>query len=248
MIWIAALTLSAQGGAAGNEAAGLVSRMLAHYNNAKTLVGTIRMVQTAGNKQATVNTELQAEWPAKLYLKQELRASFGGDTWLVTSDGELFSYDPPVGLEGRRLTETVFHEGGTHDVRTIYAAAVKSIYDRSTPLDIVIGRVEDLRFRNYQWVNVAVLGETQVGEDTCTVVGGPWREYGFTTVKRQELAPSGHYSMTIDKQNRLRRFTITEKVAVNAGGQQIVQDIETVWDVNIIKDAPVKPDLFKVIR
>lgn len=241
--WIGCLALAGTGaqGAQGNEGAALVSKMLAHYNNAKTLVGTIRMVQTAGNKQAMVTTEFQAEWPAKLYLRQELKASYGGDTWLVTSDGLVFSYDPPVGVEGRRLAENVQHERGTHDVRTIYAAVVKSIYDRSTPLDIIVGRTEDLRYRNYQWVNVTIQGETQIGEDTVTVIGGRWREYGAAPA-------SGTYTMMIDAQHRLRRFSIVEKVAVNAGGQQIVQDVDTTWDVNIVKDGPVKQELFKVIR
>lgn len=246
------LVLAAQGGAPasaqGNEAAALVSKMLAYYNDAKTFAGTIRMVQTAGNKQAIVTTELQAELPAKLYLRQDLKANYGSDSWLVTSNGEYFSYQPPEGVEGRRLVEPVEHARGSHDVRSIYAAIVKSIYDRSTPLDIVIGRTADLRFRSYQWVSVSVLGETQVGEDTCTVVGGPWREYGFTTVKRQELAPSGQYSMAIDSQSRLRRFTISEKVGVSTGGQQIVQQVDTVWEVNIQKNVAVRQELFNLVR
>lgn len=240
LMMVGALVLAGQT-AQGNDGAALVSQMLAHYNNAKTLVGTIRMVQTAGNKQAIVTTELQAEWPAKLYLKQELKTSYGGDTWLVTSNGEVFSYDPPNGVEGKRLLEPVFYGQGTHDVRTIYAAVVRSIYDRSTPLDIVIGRKEDLRYRNYQWANVSVQGESQIGEDKVTLVGGKWREYGSAPA-------SGTYSMAIDAQFRLRRFTIQERVGVNAGGQQVVQEVETTWEVNVTKDGPVKPELFKVIR
>lgn len=241
MMLIASLVLASQGGAQANEAASLVSKMLAYYNDAKTYVGTIRMVQTAGNKQAIVTTELQAELPAKLYLKQELKASYGTDSWLVTSNGVYFSYDPPEGVEGRRLVEPVEHARGNHDVRSIYAAVVKSIYDRSTPLDIVIGRIADLRYRNLQWVNVKLQGETQIGEDTVTVVGGQWREYGSAPA-------SGTYTMAIDGQSRLRRFTISEKVGVNAGGQQIVQQVDTVWEVNVQKDVPVRQELFNLVR
>lgn len=219
-----------------NEAAQLVSRMLAYYNSAKTLSGTIQMTQTAGGKQAVVSTALQAEWPAKLYLRQELKASFGTDSWLVTSDGMVFSYDPPSELEGKRLAEPVDYGAGNHDIRSIYAATVKSIYDRSTPLDIIIGRKEDLRYRNYQWVNVVVQGEAKIGEDTVTIIGGQWREYG-------QAPPSATYTMAIDAQNRLRQFTLREKIGV----QNTVQDVTTVWDVNVVKDTPVKPELFKVV-
>jgi len=245
MLLTMSLVLAAQGGAPagtqGNEAAALVSKMLAYYNDAKTFAGTIRMVQTAGNKQAIVTTELQAELPAKLYLRQELKASYGSDSWLVTSNGEYFSYQPPEGVEGRRLVEPVEHARGSHDVRSIYAAIVKSIYDRSTPLDIVIGRTADLRYRNLQWVNVKLQGETQIGEDTVTVVGGQWREYGAAPA-------SGVYTMAIDSQLRLRRFTISEKVGVSTGGQQIVQQVDTVWEVNIQKNVAVRQELFNLVR
>lgn len=248
MIGYVALIVVAQA-PQGNQAAQLVSQMLAYYNNAKTLTGTIQMTQTAGSRQATVSTVIQAEWPSKLYLRQELKAAFGSDSWLVTSDGMVFSYDPPSELEGKRLAEPVDHATGSHDIRSIYAATVKSIYDRSTPLDIVIGRMEDLRYRNYQWVNVVVQGEAQIGEDKVTVVGGQWREYG-------QAPASGTYTMAIDGQKRLRQFTLKESLEVGnevliVKGQRprnpTIQQITTVWDVNVIKDGPVKPELFKVV-
>ncbi len=219
----------------------LVSDMIAHYYNARTMSGTIVMTQVSGNKRAVCTTELQFAVPAKLYVRQSLQSAVDQQQWLVTSDGAYFTYDPPTGVEGKRLIEDCFQNNRQLTVQDIYVAASHSIYDRSTPLDLIIGRIEDLKYRKQQWVTLATLGTTKIGDTDVTVVGGDWREYG--------KAPVGAtYQMMIDGQKQLRRFVMFQKIGTPINGRLVVQDVETDWDINVVKDGPVNDLLFKVIR
>lgn len=219
----------------------LVSKMIAHYYSAKTLVGTIEMSQRAGTKQVNISTQLQMQAPNKLYLQQKLSAAYGQTLWLVTSDGNSFTYDPPRGIEGKRLMESCWQNGIAFTHRSIYQAIVDSIGDRSTPLDLVMGRKEDLEFRRNQWATLDKIGDTKLGETEVTVVGGSLRDYGKAPI-------SGQYEMYIDGKGQLLRYVEHESVAVRVNKQDVIQAVDTIWDVNIAVDAPVEPSLFKVIR
>ena len=241
---IAMMLMSAQEPAAPQ----IVSKMLLHYRDAKSLVGTITMAQRAGNRQASIHTEIQFQLPSKLYILQILNASYGQGRWLVTSNGKLFSYDAPRGVstegrlspEGKRLVESCQPNGTDIGVRGVYQASVASLGDRSTPLDILMGRTEDLQFRNFQWATVEHQGKSQIGGVTAWTIGGSYREY-------QKAPISGSYQLVIDEQYRLLRYTEQETIATKVNGQQIVQEVITTWDVNVTKDAKTRDDLFKVI-
>lgn len=230
------------------SAPAIVSKMLSHYSDAKSLVGTISMVQRAGGRQVTIVTEVQFQTPSKLYIRQIMNASYGQARWLVTSNGKMFSYDAPRGIstegrlspEGKRLVEACQQYGTDIGFRGVYQASVASLGDRSTPLDIIIGRSEDLRFRNNQWATVEHQGKVEVAGAQAWAIGGGYREYGKAPV-------SGSYQMVIDDQYRLLRYTERETIATKVNGQQVVQDVETVWDVSVTKDATPREDLFKVI-
>ncbi len=64
-----------------------IGAMLAKYNSARTLTGTI--IKTEGNSQESgrLLTEVQYERPAKLYIRQ-IRETVSGGVWTVTSDGK----------------------------------------------------------------------------------------------------------------------------------------------------------------
>lgn len=236
-----------QGGAAQTEApqtetAGqTVSKMMAHYYGAKVLIGTIILNQRSGSKVATIATQLQVQSPNKVFLRQRLDASYGQVEWLVTSDGNSFTYDPPKGIEGKRLMESCWQNGISFTYRNVYQAVVQSLGDRSTPLDLVMGRREDLEYRRLQWATLTKLGDSKLGDVPVTVVGGKLRDYGKAPV-------SGQYEMYIDAKYQLLRYVEHESVAVKVNGQDVVQAVESVWDVNIAIDGTVDPALFKVIR
>lgn len=236
----------------------VISKMLAYYHDAKTIAGTITMSQHSGSREASVLTELQFQGPASLYIRQSLRASYGTDQYLVTSDGKTFSYDLPDGVPykdrgiqgGLRVVETC-NPGRPLGVRDIFTATSSWLIDRSTPLDLIIGAADDLRFRNAQWVTADIVGRTNLGSTAVTVVGGQWRDYPQYTTKQGRkipVPPSATYQMFIDDEHRLLRYTEKTNVGATINNQQVVQSVETIWDVNVVKDGPVKPELFKVVR
>lgn len=235
------------------DAAALVGKMLARYDGAKTLTGTIRFTQTANNVSIVIDTAIQYEKPSKLFIRQERRSS-EPRIFLVTSDGQHFSYDLPedrVAAQGERLIEPVKQLGRDLDIRQIYAAASRSLGDRSAPLDIAIARTEDLRFIRNQWATVDFAPSQP--DTGLRVVTGNWR--------LNATAPaSGQYEMWITEEGELKRYQQSEIIqpettvldekfrprplGLNAGPIQIV----SIWDVNLQVDG--KPDnaLFKVVR
>ncbi len=211
--------------------------MLAKYNSARTLTGTI--VKTEGNSQESgqLITDLQYERPAKLYIRQT-RQTISGGAWTVTSDGKYFSYDKPdTESHGRgRLLEEVDGKYGRLKIAEIYAASSKSLADRSAPLDMAISRPEDLQFLRNQWATVNSGGTKEVGGEKFYVVSGKWRTYGEDQV-------SGNYEMWISATNDLRMYVVRELIIVGGAETLLIHK----WDVNLKVDDQVNPKLFKVI-
>lgn len=223
------------------SAAQIVGKMLAYYNDAKSMTGTITMTQSMMNQSTIYDSILQFELPSKLYLKQTHRAT--GRTTLVTSDGRAFSYNLPkhlqnLGGKDERLLEAVQQGGRALKVRDIYRASVESLADRSVPLDIAIGHPEDLKFIRSQWSTVAYQGKDKIGEESVHVIGGRWREYG-------DAPPSGTYKLVINEKHELRRYILHEALGVPGQG---VQEVVTVWEVKLAKDGKPDVNAFRVVR
>ncbi|MEQ1934997.1 MAG: hypothetical protein ABL962_14150 [Fimbriimonadaceae bacterium] len=239
------------------DAGALLSKMFAYYYEAKSVSGTISMSQTMGQRKATIMTRVQFEFPAKFYLRQDLQASYGNKFWLVTGDGVGFTYNPPyTGLDERaknRLYEPVQYipkpSGNKNekpptippalDCRAIYAAVVKSIGDRSLPLDIAFARTEDLKYIKGQLATYKFERDETINGVVCHLVSGDWRDYGLAPV-------SGKFNMWVTDEGQLKRFARKEFVGVTEG-QQVEGDVITVWDVNLAKDSGVDPALFKIV-
>jgi len=217
----------------------LVSRMLAKYVAAKRLRGQIIFLQRMDEKSLRTVTDLQADWPSKLMIRQVQNGTRPVAS-VVTSDGTTFSYPVPEDLASRaneRLVESVEQIGQRLDFRRIYAITGRSIIDRSSALDIVIGRLDDLKFLRNQWATLTEMEGANV--PNCRSVGGQWREYGNAAV-------SGSYQMWIDANANLRRFALTESIAIQAG--QPPKRIVSQWDVDVVVDGPVDAAMFTVIR
>jgi hypothetical protein len=204
-------------------------------------VGTISLTQTAGGEKGRIDTQIQYERPAKLYLKQQMLTA-SGSIWLVTSDGKYFSYNKPRDTNtisinaGNRLIESIINKEGKLDLGGIYAASAKSLGDRSTPLDIAIARKEDLSFLRQQWATIKLAGSVNIDGVTCWKIVGDWREYG-------EAMVSGVYTIVISESGDLKMFCINESLAIN--GQAV--PLESRWDVNLTVGATPNQDLFKVV-
>lgn len=235
---VLALCLLAQAPPTAPEptAAQLVSKMLARYAAAETLQGTIRLTQTAQGASLQIETQVQYRRSQKqLYIRQ-VRSGTSQRTWLVVCDGRIFAYDTPVDFDdkpGKRLYERV--EVGPSlnlDFGGIYAATSGSLGDRSAPLDLAIGRLEDLKFRRAQWATLAFGPD---GPNGVRVVRGDWREYG-------NAPPSGQYEMWITAAGDLVRYVQSESVTVPEARQTV--SISSTWTVALDVGAKVDPSVF----
>jgi hypothetical protein len=231
-----------QAPAANPSPAALVSKMIARYAEAKTVVGTITFVNSASGRSVRIDTQLQLERPSRLFLRQAT-ASQPPQTWLVTSDGEFFSYDRPEGLLGRaqRLIEPVKAGDQLLKVADIYSAAGGSLADRSPPLDLAIGRLVDLQALRNSWATLEYKGRTTFRGATVHVVAGQHRD-------AVELPASGTFEMLIGDDGDLLRYTHRNIVAAPREYNVAPIEVTAVWDADLKVNGPVDPNLFRVVR
>ena len=94
-----ALTLVGQDQSKSPAAKVLIEKMMNRYYSAQTLTGTIKLTVSTEAGSASLDTVLQYERPAKLYIRQQKNVANPDpgqpSKWLVTSDGTSFSYDIP---------------------------------------------------------------------------------------------------------------------------------------------------------
>lgn len=221
------------------DAATVVSRMLTRYHQAVSVVGRIQLTQSFRNTRVVVRSVLQYEKPSKFYLLQNLEAS-EPKTSLVTSDGKFFSYNVPelpFVAGQRRLVEAVDQNGKLLDVRDIYQASVRSLVDRSAPLDIAVSRRDDLAFLRDQWMDLQVQKQ-----EADFVVSGKWREFAGQAV-------TGTLQMVISPEYDLKVYEIRERRQFAYQGQRTEPDtLVSRWDVALKVDAPADPKLFTLVR
>lgn len=233
---------SPQVGQGSVNASLLVQKMIMYYNDAATMTGTIVMTTKVGDESGSITTTMQFESPSRLYIRQQ-KSTGDKRVWLVVSDGKRFAYDSP-GVSawedpGKRLLEPVAYPNMVFKVRDIYAATAKSLGDRSTPLDIAIGRTEDLKYVRAQWETVEYKGKsTHLGQEV-NVVMGKWRPYG-------DAATQGQYRMLISPAGELKEFARSESIRP-AGSEQLLNVVVT-WTVNLKKDGRPDPNLWATVR
>jgi len=249
---VAVLALSLQAPAGGGQTvnpSALISKMLAFYHDARTLTGTITMTQKVGEQSGSILTTVQFETPSKLYVRQQKQI---GDRreWMIVSNGKLFAYDAPdlrTSETSKRLVEAQVIEEvkptGVKEVimrlgiREVYAAGAATLGDRSTPLDIAIGRTEDLRALRDQWATVNYKGTTEHGGKTVHVVMGDWRPYG-------NALPIGQYRMLVNDSGELLQFARSEPLAIAGKSETVL----TTWDVRLERNGAPDPRLFAKIQ
>lgn len=239
---VAAL-MALQTGSAELTAPRIVSNMLARYSRAESLSGTIRMTQTLMGRSVVIQTELQYVRPLQLNIRQTMVEPRSSRVAFIRSNGHQFAYSPPrttaVEAPEGMIVEPQDERGVVRLMAEVYALANRSLFVRSTPLDIAIAGREDLRFISGQWVTVNMLGRVEVGGVTCWRIGGNWRAYAGTPV-------SGTYEMIISPQFDLVRFTRREMLA--GGDVQTPQPCDTVYEVNLRVGVPVPASAFVIRR
>lgn len=228
----------------------LISKMLAYYHDARTLTGTITMTQKAGEQGGSIVTTVQFDTPDKVYIRQQKQI---GDRreWMIVANGKHFAYDAPdlrTSTISKRLVESQVIERpipGTGksevvlklSIRDVYAAGAQTLGDRSTPLDIAIGRTEDLRALRDQWATVSYKGTTEHNGRTVHVIMGDWRPYG-------NAANEGTYRMFVSDAGDLLQFARSE--SVNIEGRAV--PVLTTWEVKLEKNGAPEPRMFAKIQ
>ncbi len=214
----------------------VMSRLFARYHGAKTVVGTAVSTITVGDTVITIATDLQVERPNKVYIRQTVRED--GRVFLLVGDGKTFSYGKPVGTEAidadrsSRLIETHFPYMTLGDV---YRAAARSLAERSIVLDLAVADTRDMALLRDQWATIDLTGTVEQGGETLYRIVGQWRPNAVEPV-------SANFGLFVTKDGDLRRYVIEQLPGAGA------LSASRQWSVDLQIDAPVKPELFTVVR
>lgn len=236
-----ALALQGQVPQEAPTAGAVISKMLAHYTGASSLVGQIRLTVTAMKVSSTLDTIVQFEKPSFVFVRQFAEAT-PTDVRLIVSDGKHFSYNmkPIFGSpKGDRLIEAVNQNGIIQTCQDIFGAGAQGLKDRNLPLDLAFGKRADLQYRRNQWATHEMLGHEQVGGVDTYVIGGDWREYATALV-------TGTYKMWITDAGDLLKYQETGLVLPNpeVAGQLGAQQVTSTWDVDLKIGAQTDHTLF----
>jgi hypothetical protein len=236
------------------SASQLISRMIARYNSARSIQGTIRSKQSAKGVIVDTLTEIAIDGQQKLSLRQ-IRTGGKGGAYYVVANGQFFAYDRPENVAGKaRFVEPQMSKGQPMTVRDIYIVVGYVIAEKSVPLDLLFSRMDDLRAARNQWGKSFKYGETvTVGQRKGRVVIGTYLPY-------PEAASSGRLEMVISEEGDLLRYSESNsfvfqvpevrddnnRVVTPAVNETIL--ITTVWDVDVKVNEAVDPKLFETVR
>ena len=238
------LALFQQDGRPPVTAAGLITKAFARYAGASSVVGDIRLTQTAQGHSVTVDSQLQYERPSRFFLLQR-RNSSEPKQWLVTSDGFKFSYDVPEGLLGKsRYVENInVYFGGkpkTLTVGDVYLAANHSLGDRNSVLDIVVARSDDLKYRLSQWPTFSLGQHAHIRNVDAWQIVGEFREADNKPV-------TASFELYITDDGDIVRYVHREQMKFAQVSADVITVVST-WDVNLIVNGKTNPALFRVIQ
>lgn len=254
MLTTVALALVLHSGPAQNPASQLISKMLRLYSSADSMTGTITLTASDGAGKVQVVTTLNYQKPSLLYILQK---KMGGtpQQWLTISNGTWFSYDKPENLAGgeTRVTESVKQvvpgpptrddKGNkqvkyqNYDIRQIYAIGAPTLGDRSVPLDIAIGRREDLEHDNASWITTQLQGSTTINGTQASLVTGRWRPYGEGRLYTNFKSDAATYEMAITEDGQLLRYSVFQPIENGP-------TISMVWDVDLKVNGKPDPKIF----
>jgi hypothetical protein len=255
----AAIVLSQDAQPAAPTPQALISQMVSKYAKAPTLNGAIEAEILVKGERVRVSTEVSYVRPNRLAIRQA--ESFKGTrNYLVVSDGVGFVYSNPV--EDLRKREPLLYEPAVRTnpprpennfqrtlesltIGDIYVAGSQSLADRSVPLDLAIGRREDLEFLQGQLVEVKDGGDVVFNGQRARRIFGPWRPFA------QAAHALAQYELFITPEADLVGYRMTENFRVKGEGRNArevdVQMVST-WKVAFQVGAPIEGSRFRLPR
>ncbi len=235
-------------------AAELISKAFARYASADRIVGDIRLTQVAQNRSVNVDTQIQLEKPAKVFLFQRRGGSEPRER-LVTSDGRTFSYDKPDKSLGRpRYTEDIhiFFANKPKDltIGDIYLAGVTREWaDKGAMLDVIVARSEatekgkiypDLQYRLSQWPAFQLQGKVRIGNVDAWGISGSYRD--------DESKPvTGSFELYITDTGDIVRYVLRQQMEFPNITKDIINVVST-WDIHVIVNGTTNAALFRVVN
>ena len=224
------------------SASKLMTQMFAHYAAAPSVVGTIKMTQSAQGVNLHITTDLQFDRPGNLYIHQ-VRDGSRSKQWTVTSNGIIWTYDRPdtqdPHMGPNRHVEYVTQNNFTMTLPDFFAAASHSLGDINPILIAAISSKDWLKRLAGQWATLTYVGPTTVNGVAVDEVAGKYREgVGHSQ--------SGDYEAYLTPSGDLLRYVLKQKLAF----QGVTKDplvVTTVWESDLHLGAVTNKDLYKPI-
>ncbi len=235
-----------------NSASELLTLVLERYYNARTISGTIVNTQSAdGVRPLTISTSFQLRRPAHLFIQQSSSDSrrMPPGKWVVTSDGDEFSYSRPYNPSEPdnpllRIVEKVIVRGEILQVGEILLAARSGLGDRQCPiLDIAFSHPDALKYLRGTWKSMTEGPEQLFKGQKCRVIEGQH-------ATNPALLPTGTYKIFINSNFEVVRYEITEKFGAldPETKRQMEISYTLAWDANLTINGPVQEKLFTVVK
>ncbi len=233
------VTLQEPTGTPKTSASQVLSKVLTHYAEAQSVSGSIKMTQSAQGVTINIVSDLQYERPSKIYLRQE-RLGSKAATWLLTSDGKIFSYDNPERiLGGPRHRELVSQNGNDQKISDLYMAAEFSLGDLNPILDIAISHPSRLKRLKSQWATLKYQGQVKIGDVQVQKIAGDYREDATK-------AAAGTFEIYVNDAGDVVRYVTTQRFIFPSVSKEPVE-VVTTWDSTVKVSGTINPALFKVV-
>lgn len=219
--------------------------MIERYQNKLCASGTIVWTVKSPKDSLKVKTDLQYLNPNKVYINQTMTGGReGAKNRFIVSDGKAFAYFP-VNESVVQSNSKVFAEpvkeprtGKLQTTKEIYIIGAKGLLDKSTPLDIVMGRPDNLAHLDRLIATVEDGGRADVNGQTCRVLKGKMRTM-------YDAPPSIDFTVSISAKNDLVQMQTVERFKAD-NGQTITMLM--IWDVDVTvnDEKAIKSSLFKL--
>jgi len=222
----------------------ILSKMFAHYAEAKSAVGTIKMTQTAVNTSVHITTDLQFERPSLIFLRQVRDGSLPHQ-WYLTSDGKEFSYDHPSnrdpGLYGkRRMVEYVTQHSQSLTVSDFLNAATYSLGDMNPMIISAIGSKEALKKLIGQWATLNYEGRITVDGQIAQRIVGQYRETSIGPI-------AGQFEADISETGDFMKYVLRQRMMFPKLDKEAIE-VTTTWESSLKVDATTDKALYKVVQ
>ena len=234
----------------GDSASSIVSKVLQHYADAKSISGTVTLRQRAMNQEAKIETFMQFDRPDRVFMRQIRHAgpATPAQTFILQTDGKTFTYSAPPGVFSKKgvVTEAVVQDGRQLQIRDMYTPFRQAVEDPNILIELAFARKDDLRAILDSWATMAVHSKVKIGEqDVTAIVGNLSGSKGS----------GGNYELYVNDSYDVVRYVVKQyfkapPVLDNNGNlvkpptdQPI--EVTSIWDSSLKVNGTTDPALYK---